>query len=74
LMFWWPALWLAGDLPAAFPDSRLASTIGVALFVMGAIAFAQMALSYPTGRLVASMGLARFGPPACPSLLPVPAG
>ena len=54
LMFWWPALWLAGDLPAAFPESRLASTIGVALFVMGPIAFAQMALSYPTGRFMAS--------------------
>ena len=52
LMFAWPALWLAGDLPASFPDSRLASTIGVALFVMGPIAFAQTALSYPTGRLM----------------------
>jgi signal transduction histidine kinase len=54
LMFWWPALWLAGDLPAAFPDSRTASTIGIALFVMGPIAFAQMALSYPTGSLMRS--------------------
>ena len=26
LMFWWPALWLAGELPSAFPDSRVAST------------------------------------------------
>ncbi len=54
LMFWWPALWLAGDIAAAFPASRVASTIGVALFVMGPIAFAQMALSYPTGSLVRS--------------------
>jgi signal transduction histidine kinase len=54
LMFWWPALWLAGDIPAGFPDSRVASTIGVALFVMGPIAFAQMALSYPTGSFVRS--------------------
>lgn len=52
LMYLWPALWLAGDLPAAFPDSRVASTIGVALFVFGPIVFAQMALSYPTGRLL----------------------
>ena len=54
LMFWWPALWLAGDLATAFPDSRLASTIRVALFVIGPIAFAQMALSYPTGTFLAS--------------------
>ncbi len=54
LMFWWPALWLAGDIAAAFPASRTASTIGVALFVMGPIAFAQMALSYPTGSFVRS--------------------
>jgi signal transduction histidine kinase len=52
LMFWWPALWLASDLPAAYPDSTIASTVGVALFVMGPIVFAQMALSYPTGRLL----------------------
>ena len=52
LMFWWPALWLASDVPAAFPESSVASTIGVALFVFGPIVFAQMALSYPTGRLV----------------------
>jgi signal transduction histidine kinase len=52
LMFWWPALWLASDLPAAFPDSRLASTVGVALVVFGFIVFAQMALSYPTGSLL----------------------
>ena len=52
LMFWWPALWLAGELPSAFPDSRVASTTGVALFVFGPIVFAQMALSYPTGRLL----------------------
>ena len=52
LMYWWPALWLASELPAAFPESRLASTIGVALIVFGFIVFAQMALSYPTGRLL----------------------
>ena len=54
LMFWWPALWLAGDIATAFPDSRVASTIQVALFVMGPIAFAQMALSYPTGTFLRS--------------------
>ena len=54
LMFWWPTLWLAGDIATAFPDSRVASTIGVALFVMGPIAFAQMALSYPTGSFLRS--------------------
>src|SRR5262245_3953349 len=42
LMFWWPALWLAGDIATAFPTSRVASTISVALFVMGPIVFAQM--------------------------------
>ena len=52
LMFWWPALWLASELPGAFPASRVASTIGVALFVFGPIVFAQMALSYPTGKLL----------------------
>jgi signal transduction histidine kinase len=52
LMFWWPLLWLAGDLPAAYPTSTLAATIGVALFVMGPIAFGQMALSYPLGSLL----------------------
>lgn len=52
LMFLWPALWLASDLPVAFPDSSLAATIGLALLVMGPIVLAQMALSYPTGRLI----------------------
>ena len=52
LMFLWPALWLASDLPVAFPDSSIASTIGLALLVMGPIVLAQMALSYPTGRLI----------------------
>jgi signal transduction histidine kinase len=52
LMFWWPALWLASDVAAAFPYSSVASTIGVALFVFGPIVFAQMALSYPTGKLL----------------------
>jgi signal transduction histidine kinase len=51
LMFWWAAIWLASDLPVGYPDSRLVSTIGLALFTVGAIVFAQMALSYPTGRL-----------------------
>ena len=54
LMFWWPALWLAGDIATAFPDSRVASTIQVSLFVIGPIAFAQMALSYPTGTFLRS--------------------
>jgi signal transduction histidine kinase len=52
LMFWWPLLWLASDLPAAYPASTLAATIGVALFVIGPIAFGQMALSYPLGSLL----------------------
>ncbi len=52
LMFWWPLLWLASDLPSAYPTSTLAATIGVALFVMGPIAFGQMALSYPLGSLL----------------------
>ena len=43
-----------GGHRAAFPESRVASTIGVALFVMGPIAFAQMALSYPSGSFVRS--------------------
>jgi signal transduction histidine kinase len=51
LMFWWPALWLAGDLVVAYPDSRFVSTIGLALFTIGPIVFAQMALSYPNGKL-----------------------
>ena len=53
LMFWWPALWLAADLPAAFPESSpIASTVGVALFVFGPIVFAQMALSIRLGTLL----------------------
>jgi signal transduction histidine kinase len=51
LMFWWPAAWVIGDLPVAFPDSRAVSTLGLAAFGVGPIVFAQMALSYPTGRL-----------------------
>ena len=47
LMFWWPALVLAADLPNAFPDSSLVSTIGLGTLVFGYIVFAQMALSYP---------------------------
>ena len=52
LMFWWPVLLLAADLPYAFPDSSLVSTIGLATLVFGFIVFAQMALSYPTGKLL----------------------
>jgi signal transduction histidine kinase len=51
LMYWWPALWLAGDLVVAYPDSRFVSTLGLALFTIGPIVFAQMALSYPNGTL-----------------------
>jgi signal transduction histidine kinase len=52
LMWWWPALWVAGDLDVAFPSSRAATTVGLALFTMGPIAYAQMTLSYPSGKLV----------------------
>ena len=52
LMFLWPAVWLASEFPIAFPASSLASTIGLALLVMGPIVLAQMALSYPTGHLI----------------------
>lgn len=51
LMFWWPVVWVASDLSAAYPASRFVSTIGLALFGMGPIALGQMALSYPTGKL-----------------------
>jgi signal transduction histidine kinase len=51
LMWAWPTVWVAADLVVAFPDSRFVSTLGLALFGMGAIAVAQMALSYPNGRL-----------------------
>ena len=52
LMFWWPVLLLTADLPNAYPDSSLVSTIGLATLVFGFIVFAQMALSYPTGKLL----------------------
>ena len=52
LLYWWPALTLAGDLMVAYPDSRSAATIGLALYTMGLIVFAQMALSYPNGKLM----------------------
>jgi signal transduction histidine kinase len=52
IMWLWPALWVAGDLDIAYPSSRAATTIGLALFTMGPIAYAQMTLSYPNGRLV----------------------
>ena len=37
LMFWWPALVLAADLPSGFPDSELVSTIGLATLIFGYI-------------------------------------
>jgi signal transduction histidine kinase len=52
LMTWWPALWVAQDLLGAYPTSRLVSTFGLVLFGLGAIVVAQMALSYPNGKLV----------------------
>jgi signal transduction histidine kinase len=52
LMFWWPALVVMADLPTAYPDSSVVSTMGLATYVFGLIVFAQMSLSYPTGRLV----------------------
>jgi signal transduction histidine kinase len=58
LMFWWPASWVAADLTVAFPDSRLVSTFGLVLFGMGPIVYAQMALSYPTGRLASRLAWA----------------
>jgi signal transduction histidine kinase len=54
LMFWWPALVLMADLPNAYPNSRLVSTIGLSTLIFGLIVLAQMALSYPTGRLMPS--------------------
>jgi signal transduction histidine kinase len=51
LIYWWPALNVAGDLMVAYPRSRSAATAGLALYTMGLIVFAQMALSYPNGRL-----------------------
>jgi signal transduction histidine kinase len=51
VMYWWPALFVAFDLSYAYPASRLALTIGLALFTMGPIAYSQMTLSYPNGRL-----------------------
>jgi signal transduction histidine kinase len=51
LMFWWPALNLAGDLMVGYPTSRLTATIGLAVYTMGPIVYAQMTLSYPNGRL-----------------------
>ena len=52
LMYLWPVLVVTADLPNAYPDSSVASTIGLATFVFGLIVFAQMALSYPTGYLM----------------------
>jgi signal transduction histidine kinase len=52
LLYWWPALTVAGDLMVAYPDSRTAATIGIGLYTMGLIVFAQMVLSYPNGRLM----------------------
>ena len=52
LMFFWPVLLLAADLPYAYPDSSLVSTIGLGTLIFGYIVFTQMALSYPTGNLL----------------------
>ena len=57
LIFWWPALSLAGDLFIPYPTSRLATTAGLALFLMGPIVYAQMTLSYPNGRLQGRLAL-----------------
>ena len=51
LIFWWPALSVAADLVVPFPTSRFVTTVGLALFTMGPIVFAQMTLSYPNGKL-----------------------
>jgi signal transduction histidine kinase len=51
LMYLWPTVFVASDLGLAYPESRLASTVGMALLGMGPILVAQMALSYPTGKL-----------------------
>jgi signal transduction histidine kinase len=51
LMYWWPALFLAGELGIAYPTSRTATTVGLALFTMGPIVYAQMTLAYPNGKL-----------------------
>jgi signal transduction histidine kinase len=52
LMYWWPTLWIAGDFVVAYPTSRTGATIGLALYTMGPIVYAQMTLSYPNGKLV----------------------
>src|SRR5213596_1264320 len=39
LMFWWAALWLAADVDVPYPSSRLAVTVGLALFTIGPIVF-----------------------------------
>jgi signal transduction histidine kinase len=51
LIFWWPALSLAADLVVPYPSSRLVTTGGLGLYLMGPIVYAQMTLSYPNGRL-----------------------
>jgi signal transduction histidine kinase len=51
LIFWWPTLSIAADLIVPYPTSRLATTIGLALYVIGPIVYAQMTLSYPNGKL-----------------------
>jgi signal transduction histidine kinase len=58
LMFWWPATWVAADLDVGFPDYRFVSTFGLLIFGIGPIVFAQMALSYPTGKLTSRLGWA----------------
>jgi signal transduction histidine kinase len=51
LIFWWPTLSIAADLVVPYPTSRLVTTVGLALYVMGPIVYAQMTLSYPNGKL-----------------------
>ena len=61
LLYWWPALTLAGDLMVAYPRLALsAATIGLGLYTMGLIVFAQMALSYPNGQADARTPRPRF--------------
>ena len=52
LMTWWPVLWVAQDLLFAFPQSGFVSTVGLAIFGMSQIVLAQVALSYPNGRMI----------------------
>ena len=51
LMYLWPTAFVASDLVYAYPESRLVSTVGLALLGMGPIIAAQTYLAYPTGKL-----------------------